>query len=330
MKKYISLPLPVILLLCVFTSYAQRRVHESDNNARRSTTSSQQRNSSRSPYISSQVRNTRENNINRNILNSHRNEVAVLENRHRVNSSIYSRHRNYRLNTFERERYVNRNIYNNYNYNNYYRSRYYPHVSMTGPRYRIIPRGFVTINFGGYPYYYNKGWFYGSYGGYYQPLYPPPGIRIGVLPFGYARIFVGITPFFYFNGIFYRHQDKDYEVVDAPMGATVSSLPKGAKSVVLNGEKLYKLNRTYYREDRNSKGETVYTVVGKNGEVNDSSEADETTPLASLNNGDIMNELPDGSKVVTINGEKLYVTPDGIYLKEEFEGNAVHYKVVGK
>ena len=104
----------------------------------------------------------------------------------------------------------------------------------------------------------------------------------------------------------------------------------GAKSVVLNEEKLYELNGTYYKENRNSKGETVYTVVGKNGEVNNSVEESSNTPSASLSNGDIINELPDGSKAVTINGEKLYVTPDDIYLKEEIEGNVVHYKVVGK
>jgi len=204
---------------------------------------------------------------------------------------------------------------------------------MGGPRYSVLPRNSISIYFGGYPYYYNDGFFYGHFGGYYEPLFPPIGIRIGVLPFGYTRVFIGLDPFYYYNGIFYRHNSdrKDYEVVDAPMGATVSSLPKGAKSVVLNGEKLYELNGTYFKEDRNYKGETVYTVVGKNGEVNNSVNADEnTTSPAALNPGDVINELPDGSKIVTINGEKLFATPDDIYLKEERDGDTVKYKVVGK
>src|SRR5437868_10272795 len=209
MKKYISSLLPLILSFGVFTSYAQRRGNESANNQRRITTSSQQRNFSRSPY-NSQVRNIRENNINRSIITSgRRNEVAILENRNRLNTSMASQQRFYRQNNFERDRYVNRSAYNNYNYNNYNRHSYYPHFFMTGQRYTVIPRSFITINFGGYPYYYNDGWFYGSYGGYYQPLFPPPGISIRVLPFGYSRIFVGLNPFFYFNGIFYRHRDKD-------------------------------------------------------------------------------------------------------------------------
>ena len=205
---------------------------------------------------------------------------------------------------------------------------------MTGPRYTVLPRSSISIYFGGYPYYYNDGFFYGRFGGYYEPLFPPIGIHIGVLPFGYRRIFIGANLFYYYNGIYYRrnHDRRDYEVVDAPMGATVSSLPKGAKSVVLNGEKLYELNGTYYKEDRNYKGETVYTVVGKNGEINNSNIADENVvaPPASLNPGDVINHLPEGSKVVTINGEKLYVAPDDTYLKEETDGEIVKYKVVGK
>jgi len=40
--------------------------------------------------------------------------------------------------------------------------------------------------------------------------------------------------------------------------------------------------------------------------------------------------LPEGSKVVTINGEKLYVTPDETYLQQEINNGVVQYKVVGK
>jgi len=123
------------------------------------------------------------------------------------------------------------------------------------------------------------------------------------------------------------------------MGATVSSLPKGAKSVILNGEKMYELNGTYYKEDTNSKGEVVYTVVGKNGEINNTGDSEENIspgnndvniPPASLQMGDIVSQLPEGSKVITINGEKMYVAPDDTYLKEESEGGVIQYRVVGK
>lgn len=278
-----------------------------------------------------------------------RSEVALSYDRNRDYERGYNpgvSQNAFRPNRIARERSVSPNVYsgrNNYSYGGNYYNRgyyntggYYPHFFGYGPRYRILPRSFISINFGGYPYYYNEGLFYGLYGGYYQPLFPPPGLSISVLPFGYSRIFVGDNPFYYYNGIYYRqYPDRDnYEVVDAPLGATVSSLPKGAKSVVLNGEKLYELNGTYYKEDRNSKGQTVYTVVGKNGEVNNSDNASDNSvnnlPPASLNNGEVINQLPEGSKIVTINGEKLYVTPDNIYLKEESDGNRVQYKVVGK
>ena len=227
--------------------------------------------------------------------------------------------------------------YNNNNYStnsNYYRTRYIQRpVFMYGPRYSVIPRSSVSIYFGGNPYYYNDGFFYGYYGGYYQPLFPPFGIRVSFLPFGYTRFFIGVDPFFYYNGIYYRQYDNSsYEVVDAPMGATVSSLPKGAKSVVVNGEKLYELNGTYYKADRDYKGRDVYTVVGKNGEINNSVEDETITapPTSTLQIGDVLNQLPEGSKIVIINGEKIYVTPDGTYLREESVNGVVQYKVTGK
>ena len=68
------------------------------------------------------------------------------------------------------------------------------------------------------------------------------------------------------------------------MGATVSSLPKGAKSVTLNGEKMYELNGTYYKEDQNSKGEVIYTVVGKNGEINNTEDNSMTITMLPDNN----------------------------------------------
>ena len=250
--------------------------------------------------------------------------------------------------------------YDNYRYSNYrYGNRYYGggyysfnnrrYSFMYGPRFTVIPRSYISIRFGGYPYYYNNGFFYGYYSGYYQPVFPPFGIHIGVLPYGYYSFYLGGYPYYYYNGIYYRQYNDYYEVVDAPMGATVYNLPQGARSVILNGEKLYELNGTYYKEDRDSNGRTIYTVVGKNGEVNNTDEGNLNnrdnninndknyndnntlnTPPSSLQIGDTLTQLPEGSKAVTINGEKMYVSPDDIYLKEETNGGVVQYKVVGK
>ncbi|MEO8764603.1 MAG: DUF6515 family protein [Ginsengibacter sp.] len=267
---------------------------------------------------------------------------TVYTNRYNNNRSYNSR--------YSSNRYSNNNYsYNNNRYNNrYYRTGYYPGGYSRGfgfaygPRYSIIPRNHISIYFGGNPYYFYNGYYYGYYGGYYEPIFPPLGLRINILPLGYSSLFIGGYPYYYYNGIYYRQYDNsDYEVVDPPMGASVYSLPKGAKSVLLNGEKMYELNGTYYKEDRSSRGEVMYTVVGKNGEINNTGDNgamensvppannDVAAPPASLQMGDIVTQLPEGSRVVTINGEKLYVAPDDTYLKEDAEGGAVKYKVVG-
>jgi hypothetical protein len=273
-----------------------------------------------------------------------RNEVARVDarvNRGTVERGTVERFDRNRGYSRDNNRYSYNSRYNNrYRYNNgFYRTGYNRGFHFAyGPRFSIIPRNHISIYFGGNPYYFYNGFYYGYYGGYYEPIFPPIGLRIGFLPFGCTSLFIGGYPYYYNNGIYYRQYDNDdYEVVDPPMGATVSSLPKGAKSVILNGEKMYEVNGTYYKEDRNSKGEVIYTVVGKNGEINNSGDSDNnapgnndvTTPPASLQMGDIVSQLPEGSKTITINGEKMYVAPDDTYLKEESDGGVVQYRVVG-
>ena len=250
-------------------------------------------------------------------------------------------------NRYERDR-VSRNVYQN-NYRGYDRdNRYYNHYDrddryygnvygrrtrfMFGARYTVIPHNFISIHFGGYPYYYYGGYYYGYYNGYYQPIFPPFGLHISVLPFGYVRLFIGGLPYYYYNGIYYRQYDNTYEVVDAPMGATVSSLPEGARSVIINGESLYELNGTYYKADRDENGNDVFIVVGKNGVINNTSsdQSNIITAPESMQVGDIVTQLPENSKIVTVNGEQLYQTPDNIYLREESNNGIVQYRVVGK
>jgi hypothetical protein len=69
--------------------------------------------------------------------------------------------------------------------------------------------------------------------------------------------------------------------------------------------------------------------LNNNGNTNRDNDLN-TPPSSSLQIGDIVTQLPEGSKVVTINGEKMYVSPDDTYLKEETDGDIVQYKVVGK
>jgi hypothetical protein len=50
----------------------------------------------------------------------------------------------------------------------------------------------------------------------------------------------------------------------------------------------------------------------------------------SLQIGDIISQLPEDSKIVTINGEQLYETPDNMYLKQKNNNGTIQYEVVGK
>jgi hypothetical protein len=221
--------------------------------------------------------------------------------------------------------------YNNQRYRSYrsYEPRRYVYVG--APRYSILPRTSIHIQFGGYPYYYDNGLFYNYYGGFYQPVFAPRGIRISILPFGCMPFYYGANRYYYYNGIYYRPQDNnEYEVVDAPMGAQVSAMPKGTKAVSVNGEKFFEFNGTYYKEDKNNKGEVVYTVVGKNGEIDNTNEV-ENSPVApsAFKEGDVVSQLPEGSRTVTINGQQLFASPDDVYFKLEVDGNNIRYKVVG-
>lgn len=287
---------------------------------------------------------TQRNTSNNRVLpnSSNNSEQRYDRNSGRNNNNNY-RNNNYRNNNYAYNNNSYRNNrgfnYRNYSYNRnyYYRTGYSRRIYfMPAPRYRYRPYNSISIYFGNYPYYYSDGIFYDYYSGYYQPIFPPYGIHVATLPFGYSRIYVGINPYYYYNGIFYRNYEDNYEVVDAPMGAVVTSLPSGAKSVVINGEEFYELNGTYFKEDRNSRGSRIYVVVGKNGEINNTDvegnnpDTNYEPQSLQLQNGDVVAELPEGSKVVTLNGEKLYVAPDDTYLKEEANGDSVQYRVVGK
>lgn len=253
---------------------------------------------------------------------------VIVNNNMRVNN--YNNYNNY-------SRYPRVYSYNRYGgysfsrYNYYYPRRY---VYIGAPRYSVMPRTFISINFGGYPYWYDRGCFYGYYDGFYEPVFAPIGIHVRILPLGYYPFYIGPSLYYYYDGIYYRkYQDNsdEYEVVDAPIGAVVSSLPKGATKVVLNGEKFYEFNGNYYKEGANSKNEVVYTVVGKNGVIdNTDDQSQENTQPQIPQVGDEISSLPDNSKQVTINGEVLYVTPDNLYLKAQTVNNTTTYKVVGK
>lgn len=169
----------------------------------------------------------------------------------------------------------------------------------------------------------------GYYGGRYFYGYPTIGFRFGYLPYGYYPFYFGADLYYYYGGAFYRPDDDGgYEVATPPLGAAVPELPKGAQSIVIDGQQFYEFNGVYYQQSTNDQGKVVYVVAGKDGVLNTNGEtADEAPAMPQV--GDIVNQLPDGSRKVKLNGKKYFVGPDGIYY-EEFKDshNYKSYRVV--
>jgi hypothetical protein len=206
---------------------------------------------------------------------------------------------------------------------NHYYVRYYPQ------RNYYYNQPYVSIAFGGYHYRYQRGYFYRPYGASFQVILPPFGIRISSLPIGYRRIYVGPDPYYYYRGTYYRpYVGNQYEVVAPPLGAVLDELPVGAKVTVIDGKKYYELNGTFYQEEITADNELQYTVVGTDGVLNTENTNAEEPALPAI--GDRLDALPADSKAVVIKGEKMYLSPSGLYYKEVIEGNKVYYEVVGK
>jgi hypothetical protein len=196
------------------------------------------------------------------------------------------------------------------NRNSYARSRYNNYRPGYGRRYGSGYRGY-----GGYGY-------RGSFYNFYRPYI---GLSIGILPFGYYPFYYGANQFYYSSGMFYQQKDERYTVVIPPVGAEVPKLPADASEVVINGETFFEYKGIYYSEKVNAEGKTVYVVAGKDGVLNTDSTID-TGPAV----GEIVDQLPEGSREILLKDQRYFVAPDGTYYEEVVEGNTVTYKVSGK
>lgn len=173
---------------------------------------------------------------------------------------------------------------------------------------------------------YNRGGFYRAGFGYYG--YPHLGFYLGVLPYGYYPFYWNDMLYYYYGGVFYTPYDGGgYQVTTPPVGAAVPNLPDGARSIVINGQQFYEINGVYFKAVTNDQGKTVYEVAGRDGVLNTdggNTPQDSATPQV----GDVVNELPDNCRKVTVNGNKFYVSPNGIYYQPftDADGNT-GYKI---
>jgi hypothetical protein len=171
---------------------------------------------------------------------------------------------------------------------------------------------------------YHRGGFYRGGFGYYG--YPHLGFYFGVLPFGYYPFYWNDALYYYYGGVFYTPYDGGgYEVTTPPLGAAVPNIPEGARSIVINGQQFYELNGVYFKAVTNDQGKAVYEVAGRDGVLNtDGSNAAPQADVSTPQVGDIVNELPDNCRKVTLNGKRFFVSPNGIYYQSytDAQGNA--------
>ncbi|SHN32193.1 DUF6515 family protein [Mucilaginibacter sp. OK098] len=163
---------------------------------------------------------------------------------------------------------------------------------------------------------YHGGAFYRTGLGYYG--YPHLGFYLGVLPFGYYPFYWGSSLYYYYGGVFYSPYDNGgYQVTEPPVGAGVPDLPKDAQPIKIDGVQYYELDGVYYKESADDKGKKIYVVAGKDGVLNTGDEVtDPNAAVTAPQVGDIVNQLPDDCRKVSLNGKKYYVSPNNIYYEK--------------
>jgi len=204
-------------------------------------------------------------------------------------------------------------------------------VTPRGPTSGGISGGYRTAPQIGYGHgYWGRHGYYHYAHGYYGTYYLPSlGFTCAYLSYGYYPFFFGDDEFFFSNGLFYQYDNSVYTVVEPPVGAEIKTLPDNAQSIVINGQQYYELNGVYYQPVTKDDGTIVYQVAGKDGELNTKANVDDGQPQGPQM-GDIVLQLPPDCRKIKVNGQKLWVSPDGIYYQELTDpNNNKTYKIVG-
>jgi len=180
------------------------------------------------------------------------------------------------------------------------------------------------------------GSFWGRHGyyhynhGYYNTYYGVNlGFRCRILPYGYYPFFWGDYQYYFCNGLFYTYDNEEYTVVEPPIGAEVTTLPDKAQSIVINGQQYYEADGVYYQAVTKDDGTVVYMVAGKDGVLNTDNVQDDDQPQGPQM-GDLVTQLPPDCRKIKVSGQKLWVSPDGVYYQEQVDEKGLKtYKVVG-
>ncbi|HEY9535575.1 MAG TPA: DUF6515 family protein [Mucilaginibacter sp.] len=156
---------------------------------------------------------------------------------------------------------------------------------------------------------------------YYRTYYTPQlGFSINILPRDYYPFYYGPYQYYYSEGLYYRQmEDNNYTVVEPPIGADIEKLPSKAQSIVINGMQYYELNGVYYQPVTRDDGTLVYQIAGKDGQLNvdDAGGSQEDLPQV----GDLVDSLPEGCRILKLNGQRYYVSEEGYYFQDAIDTN---------
>jgi hypothetical protein len=85
-----------------------------------------------------------------------------------------------------------------------YSSHYISPRFTLGFRFNILPMGYMSMNFGGYPYYYYNGSFMRNYNNFYEIVEAPIGAEVPSLPIDARPIVINDIKYYEINGNFFK------------------------------------------------------------------------------------------------------------------------------
>lgn len=98
----------------------------------------------------------------------------------------------------------------------YHHDHYYPPRGYALP---ALPRGSISIGFGGGNLFFHGGVWFRPVGGRFIVTVPPIGVTLPILPPAYSSLWIGGVPYYYANGVYYAAAPgQGYRVVTPPTG----------------------------------------------------------------------------------------------------------------
>ncbi|WP_146198779.1 DUF6515 family protein [Pararcticibacter amylolyticus] len=164
-----------------------------------------------------------------------------------------------------------------------YRPFYRYYSPWLGLRFRVLPWGYVSFNYGPDLFYYYDGIFYRNHNDYYEVVTPPVGAEVPGLPAGAKEISINGQLYYEKNGVYYQEIQKDtdkkaYVVAgkDGELntsgeavpqeGDVVDKLPEGSRKVVINGLEYYLAPNGFYYQQTIEGDKSSFRVVGSSAE----------------------------------------------------------------